>query len=199
MSETKLVREIQLELGSRCCCRCGKRKRLSSFHKGDRVDGTGSYCKVCSSEYRRKRYSNNKAVEVARVVKYHKLNREKNNAYMRSYRSKNRSRVGKYQRAYRLANKDRYSHHDHKKSVLRRAITSMGSFTLPEWIQMKRKYSFRCWYCRKKKPLTRDHVVPLCDGGKHSASNIVPACKSCNSRKWRWSAETFLNSIGWPI
>lgn len=44
----------------------------------------------------------------------------------------------------------------------------------------------RCYYCGKEVPeneLTMDHVVPLIRGGKSLKSNIVPACKECNSKK----------------
>ena len=43
-----------------------------------------------------------------------------------------------------------------------------------------------CYYCRLRFPardLTMDHVVPIVRGGKSTKSNIVPACKSCNSKK----------------
>ena len=40
----------------------------------------------------------------------------------------------------------------------------------------------RCVYCTR--PATAiDHVVPLSRGGANHPSNIVPACRSCNSRK----------------
>ena len=33
------------------------------------------------------------------------------------------------------------------------------------------------------KRLTMDHITPISKGGAHTASNIVPACQSCNSKK----------------
>lgn len=47
------------------------------------------------------------------------------------------------------------------------------------------RHQYRCVYCgkRAKGKLTQDHIPPLSKGGSHTASNIVPACCSCNSRK----------------
>lgn len=52
-----------------------------------------------------------------------------------------------------------------------------------QWEQIKRRYEQSCAYCGEQKPLTRDHVVALSQGGQHTQSNIIPACKSCNSKK----------------
>jgi 5-methylcytosine-specific restriction endonuclease McrA len=50
----------------------------------------------------------------------------------------------------------------------------------------------RCSYCRRALKTGDhlspeagewDHVVPLVQGGSHSWNNVVPSCKSCNSRK----------------
>lgn len=44
----------------------------------------------------------------------------------------------------------------------------------------------RCYYCSAKIPtklLTMDHIVPLARGGKSVKSNIVTACKTCNTKK----------------
>ena len=44
----------------------------------------------------------------------------------------------------------------------------------------------KCHYCGKQfhpKELTMDHIVPLARGGKTTKSNVVPACKECNSKK----------------
>ncbi len=44
----------------------------------------------------------------------------------------------------------------------------------------------RCGYCDGRMPargLTMDHRVPLVRGGRSTKSNVVPACKPCNSAK----------------
>lgn len=44
----------------------------------------------------------------------------------------------------------------------------------------------RCYYCNAPVPpgeLTMDHLVPLIRGGKSIKSNLVPACKACNTKK----------------
>jgi 5-methylcytosine-specific restriction endonuclease McrA len=43
-----------------------------------------------------------------------------------------------------------------------------------------------CHYCGRQTPageLTMDHIVPVARGGKSSKGNVVPACKSCNTKK----------------
>jgi 5-methylcytosine-specific restriction endonuclease McrA len=43
-----------------------------------------------------------------------------------------------------------------------------------------------CMYCGTEHPdyrLTRDHVIPLSRGGHDRWSNVVTACRSCNTRK----------------
>jgi len=43
-----------------------------------------------------------------------------------------------------------------------------------------------CHYCENRfhpSDLTMDHRVPIARGGHSSKSNVVPACKACNSKK----------------
>ncbi len=43
-----------------------------------------------------------------------------------------------------------------------------------------------CLYCGNQFPeseLTRDHVVPLSQGGRNTWANVVAACQRCNNRK----------------
>ena len=56
--------------------------------------------------------------------------------------------------------------------------------TADQWAQIKAGFSQHCAYClRPCDKLEQDHVVPLSRGGAHDPTNIVPACRSCNSRK----------------
>ena len=57
-----------------------------------------------------------------------------------------------------------------------------SSLTEREWEDCKVFFG-ECCYCGSKKALTKDHVIPLNDGGTLSKGNIVPACQSCNSSK----------------
>lgn len=60
-----------------------------------------------------------------------------------------------------------------------------GAFTDDEWWECKRDFGWQCAYCRADvgDELTMDHVTSLAAGGSHDATNIVPACRSCNSSK----------------
>jgi 5-methylcytosine-specific restriction protein A len=44
----------------------------------------------------------------------------------------------------------------------------------------------QCYYCHiaiSREQVTMDHVVPISRGGRSTAGNLVPACKSCNENK----------------
>ncbi len=55
--------------------------------------------------------------------------------------------------------------------------------TRAQWEQILKDYGHECAYCPSKGPLAMDHIVPISRGGSHDVSNVVPACKPCNSSK----------------
>lgn len=58
---------------------------------------------------------------------------------------------------------------------------------------------FRCQYCGKRHAwdkLSYDHIVPRARGGRTTYTNIVSACKPCNSRKGRKSCD---EAGMWPL
>lgn len=68
-----------------------------------------------------------------------------------------------------------------------RLANAPGTFTFEEWMAKVAYHGWRCFYCRIKltlATLTMDHRKPLSKGGSNWLSNMVPACKPCNCRKW---------------
>lgn len=47
----------------------------------------------------------------------------------------------------------------------------------------------KCQYCGTSRELTIDHVIPRSKGGKSTWTNLVTACKKCNSKKSDYALE----------
>lgn len=114
--------------------------------------------------------------------RHNRENREARNAACRSYYAEHKERQAARHREWCRANPDRANDRGARRRA-RIANSPVNDFTAKQWVEMKAAYGGRCAYCGNRRPLERDHVVPLSKGGPHTASNIVPACKSCNSRK----------------
>lgn len=73
-----------------------------------------------------------------------------------------------------------------KKRLLRRQRL-VPHLSGEQWHHILARFNFSCVYCGFKftssNRATMDHVVPLSRGGQHVEGNVVPACRSCNSRK----------------
>jgi 5-methylcytosine-specific restriction endonuclease McrA len=64
------------------------------------------------------------------------------------------------------------------------AAVAINNLTEQDWRNILATFDHRCAYCgRKMQRLTMDHLTPISKGGNHTKSNIVPACRSCNSTK----------------
>ncbi len=132
---------------------------------------------------------------------YRKRNPEKVNEYFRNYYAKNKERMLarskerrrldpaialrrlESSRRYYAANSDKHQALISKRRAMVRGASD-GTFTAKQWKEMKAAYDNRCVYCLNVfERLTQDHVIPVSKGGAHAASNIVPACKSCNCKK----------------
>lgn len=63
--------------------------------------------------------------------------------------------------------------------------------TAAQWATILEAHNNCCAYCGTDGPMTKDHVIPISRGGTDNASNVVPACKSCNSSKGNKTAVEF--------
>lgn len=130
-----------------------------------RKDGSRD-CRLCERVRRRMYYATHKEI----FSKYQGLHKEEIKETNKRWRQKNPERaaahqaLGKFKRRQQLAD-------------VRSDLTAM------QWENIKELRGHLCAYCGLQKPLTQDHVIPVSKGGEHTAANIVPACRSCNSKK----------------
>lgn len=111
-------------------------------------------------------------------------------ARCRKYREENRERIAQqkreyYQRVRKVRDKSEDAQFkDREKKSRRRAVYAEGTITPEQWREICDRHDNQCAYCgAKPEVLEMDHVIAISKGGPHSASNIVPACKPCNSAK----------------
>jgi 5-methylcytosine-specific restriction endonuclease McrA len=141
---------------------------------------------------------------------YYEAHREERKAYSIAYGNAHAEQCKNYARTYYATHKEEHkayseAHAEHRKvcrsfyrkenpekaravdqrARAKRTQAPVNDFTAQQWREMQAAYEHRCVYCGKrgKGKLTMDHIQPLSKGGSHTLSNIVPACKSCNSRK----------------
>ena len=137
---------------------------------------------------------------------YYKADPEKFRARRRDYHARNMTlerqkslcnfyaRIDHYRakaRAWRAAHLERarasvcaYIKANSARLRSRKDSALINDLTVKQWQKIKEHYGYRCVYCHRQfKQLTQDHITPLSKGGDHTLTNIVPACRSCNSRK----------------
>jgi len=164
-------------------------------------------CRVCLVSIKRKRYKEdleyrNKLKGQSLKYAHSKIGREKRRAnrlkraktpkfkeYQRKWlltekgiRSR-RGRVNRFSKTEKgfAANKRR---HARRRSRFSDVVVNL---TAIEWNEILKKFDNKCAYCglsfTKEIPPTQDHKIPISKGGNHTKDNIVPSCKSCNSKK----------------
>lgn len=74
----------------------------------------------------------------------------------------------------------------------RQAQNGGRGFTKAQWNKLLDRCGNICAYCRIAPASSIDHFVPLSGGGKHDFSNLIPACRSCNSLKGEKDPRTWI-------
>lgn len=118
--------------------------------------------------------------------------------YLREYHRAhyNREENRKKHQEWKRNNPEKAKHAKHVLGARRR--NALGSHTFDEWIAKAESFAWCCRYCGRqltRLTATRDHVIPLSKGGTNYIDNIVPACRSCNSKKWAKMESEFLAEL----
>jgi 5-methylcytosine-specific restriction endonuclease McrA len=86
-------------------------------------------------------------------------------------------------RNWSRANPEKRRANEARRRALKRA-TSVGPV---DYVAIVYKFGLNCHLCRQPiawSDLEFDHVIPLSKGGSHTQSNIKPAHRTCNRRKY---------------
>lgn len=129
-----------------------------------------------AAETRAAYYNDHKAALIAYATAWRKTNPEKVAQYAADWAKANPEKVRANQQRWYIANQDVQRR--------RRGTYAVSDFSFEEWLTILEMFNHSCAYClRSDVKLTMDHVQPISKKGQHSCENIVPACKSCNSKK----------------
>lgn len=150
-----------------------------------------------NAEYRRRYYAAHKDAHQAASARWKKANPDKVSAaykrrhaanpehfraWGRAWAAAHPEQRRAYMRKWRAKNLPKWSHYQRLRENRKRSVAA--TLTFEQWQAIQNAYDHKCAYCGKQSQhLTQDHVTPISKGGETTIGNIVPACRSCNSRK----------------
>lgn len=101
-----------------------------------------------------------------------------------AYRARHRQALNRKASEYARTHPEIKADAQHRRRA-RRNGAAINDLTRSQWRAIKAAFGNRCAYCGEHfERLTMDHVISLSKGGGHTASNVVPACRPCNTPKY---------------
>lgn len=142
---------------------------------------------------KRKRYYDNRDSLLKYFKERYKNNRDKIISYQKVYNKKNKEKIRKRERAYSKNKKEIITACVQRRRA--RKAAAPGSHTAQQLIERFDFLGNKCVYCGSSENITIDHDIPLSRGGSNYIENILPACRSCNSKKRTLTAKEYLSKI----
>ena len=122
----------------------------------------------------------NKENEESKTL-YRILNKEKTAIRRKSEYDSNKEKHALRSKNYRLANLSKMNVNVQNRKARARKLPH--TLTMEQWDNTQKYFDHKCAYCGEGNPLAQDHFYPLNHGGEFTISNIICACKRCNSSK----------------
>lgn len=116
--------------------------------------------------------------------------RARQREFSRSHRAEAKARVEEWRRQNPHLRKQQLRRQRFRRRALK-MLQQMPGVSHSEWSEIEELFDGRCAYCLGEAS-SIDHVVALSVGGQDEASNVVPACRRCNSSKGAKSLLTWL-------
>lgn len=157
-----------------CACGCGHLMDSVNPYGRTRKFKHGHNGRIEGSDIRRA------ARKRAFAKKWYHQNKER----IKSLQDKRRDEIREYNRKYSAENPIKMRH----KAKVRRArlAGAKGHHSHEQWIARFNYFGRSCLYCGcalTDETVTKDHQIPISRGGSEWPSNLVPACRPCNSKK----------------
>ena len=128
-------------------------------------------------------YENNLKKIKERNKQYFQEHKENLEEYLTQWRKKNN-----YCSLWKRTEKGRANNQRSNSKRRARLREIINTLTSEEWLDILTQHNFKCAYCGKELinsfDTTRDHIIPISKGGNNTKENIVPSCRSCNSKKY---------------
>lgn len=166
------------------------------FYKNssNKKDGYNTYCKECtkfrSAKWQQDNYEryrkgfierSRKKRQIPEKAEYHrvKAREQRESGYLKIYQRNNPEKMKKYRLKYQNKKHDIANN---------------------EWENCKAYFDYSCAYCGISEEEAYDtyqqrfHKEHVDHYGANDLSNCVPACKGCNSKKWKYEFDEWYNS-----
>lgn len=176
-----------------------KRKELYESEREEAKEASRIYRlnnkdKVAS--WSRKHYEKNTEKMKRRSNLYHQENKEHVRIRNKEYREKNREILSEKKKRYYERNKEKVTANNNRwrknnidkvrfanRKYNQRKRSLFYHYEETDWAYALDFFSHSCAYCGGKGRLEQEHITPVSKGGPYIASNIIPACRSCNASK----------------